>query len=97
MTHPLEHNLIERARWNALTDTTTRAAWRRVAEALTGSLPSWAERKKNGVKPTFDVAEAVALYSAGGVTMQEVADRYGVVPQAIGYHVRKTKAVEARV
>lgn len=92
MTHPLEDNLIERARWNTLTDTTTRAAWRRVTEAMTGSLPSWAERKKNGVQATFDVAEAVALYNAGGVTLQQVADRYGVVPQAIGYHVRKARA-----
>ena len=95
MTHPLESNLIERARWNMLTDTTTRAAWRRVTEALTGGLPSWAERRKNGAKVSFDANAAVAMYNAGGVTLQAVADHFGVVPQAVGYHVRKAKAAEA--
>ncbi len=92
MTHPLETNLIERARWHTLTDTSTRAAWRRVTEALTGGLPSWAERKKNGAKVSFDTAAAVAMYNAGGVTLRAVAAQFGVVPQALGYHVRKAKA-----
>lgn len=95
--HVLEENLTERARWNVLTDKTARAAWRRAVELTTGGLPSWAQRKLKGIRPTFDVAGAVALYNAGGVTLREVADRYGVVPQAIGYHVRKAAAQGASV
>ncbi|CAN7509217.1 hypothetical protein LJR290_003447 [Variovorax sp. LjRoot290] len=95
MPHPLESNIVERARFNAITSTSERSAWRRAVEALTGSLPSWAERKPKGQKPSFDVAAAVAMYRAGGVTLREVGERYGVVPEAIGHHVRKAKAAEA--
>jgi hypothetical protein len=89
MTHPLENNLLERARFNATTSTSERAAWRRAVELLSGSLPTWAERKRNGLRPSFPAAEAVALYRAGGVTLKQVARHYGVTPQAIGHHVRK--------
>jgi hypothetical protein len=92
MTNPFEDNLIERARWNTLSDSTTRAAWRRVTEAMTGSLPTWAQRSTSGRKCSFDVAEAVALYRLGASTLQAVADNYGVTPQTIGYHVRKAEA-----
>ena len=90
MTHILEENLIERARWNALTATTARAAWRRAVEATTGALPSWAQRRRKGLRPSFDAAAAVARYRSGGVTLKQVAQEYGVTPQAIGHHVRKT-------
>jgi hypothetical protein len=95
MTHPLESNLMERARFNTITNSSERSAWRRAVEALTGSLPSWAQRKRKGQKPTFNVAEAVAMYQAGGVTLRQVGERYGVVPEAIGHHVRKAAAREA--
>lgn len=95
MTHPLESNLVERARFHTITSTSERSAWRRAVEALTGSLPSWAQRKPKGQKPSFDVAEAIALYRAGGVTLRQLGERYGVVPEAIGHHVRKAKAAEA--
>ena len=89
MTHPLESNLIERARFNAYVSSNERAAWRRAIELLSGSLPSWAERKRSGLRPSFPAAEAVALYRAGGLTLKQVAQQYGVTPQAIGHHVRK--------
>ena len=89
MTHQLEDNLTERARFNVITDDKARAAWRRAVEALTNSLPTWAERKPQGQRPTFDVAAALAMYRAGGVTLKQVADRFGVTAQAIGHHVRK--------
>lgn len=92
MTHPLESNLVERARFHTITSTSERSAWRRAVEALTGSLPSWAQRKPKGQKPTFDVGAAVAMYLAGGVTLRQVGKRFGVVPEAIGHHVRKARA-----
>jgi hypothetical protein len=96
MTHPLESNIVERARFHATTSTSERSAWRRTVEALTGSLPSWAERKPKGQKPTFDVAAAVAMYRNGGITLRQVGERFGVVPEAIGHHVRKARAAEVR-
>ena len=92
MTNPLENNDAERARFLALSGTSERAAWRRAVEATTGNLPTWAERKRNGLRPSFDAAAAVARYRAGGVTLKEVAAQYGVTPQAIGHHARKARA-----
>ena len=89
MTHPLENNLLERARFNATTSTSERAAWRRAVELLSGGLPTWAERKRKGLRASFDVAEAVARYRAGDITMKQIAQQYGVTPQAVGHHVRK--------
>jgi hypothetical protein len=58
MTHQLEDNLIERARFNAYASTNERAAWRRAIEVATGSLPTWAERKRPGRKPNTGAASA---------------------------------------
>lgn len=91
MTHPLELNAAERERFLRMTDK-ARAVWRRAIEACTNGLPSWAERGQQGLRPTFDVHVAVAMYRAGGVTLKQVADRFGVTPQAIGHHVRKARA-----
>jgi hypothetical protein len=51
--HPLEHNAAERAYFSQTAGDyrTCRAAYRRAVEALTGSLPTWAERAKRGPKP----------------------------------------------
>ncbi len=51
--HPLEHNTAERAYFNQTTGDyrSCRAAYRRAVEALTGSLPTWAQRAKRGRKP----------------------------------------------
>ena len=95
MTHPFELNLLQRARFNTITSTSERSAWRRAVEALTGSLPTWAERKPKGQKPTFDVVAAVAMYNAGGVTLKEVGERFGIGAHGIGYHVLKAKAALA--
>lgn len=89
MTHPLENNIIERARFNATTSTGERAAWRRGVEAVSGGLPTWAARRRSGLRPTFDAAAAVTSYRAGGITLKALAARYGVTAQAIGHHVRK--------
>jgi hypothetical protein len=51
MTHPLEENLLERAKFNTYVSSNERAAWRRAVEATTGSLPSWAARRRPGRKP----------------------------------------------
>ena len=89
MNHILEENLIERARWNTLTATTARASWRRAVEATTGGLPTWAARQRGGVPTTFDVAAAVALYRAGGLSLRAVGERFGVTAQAVRSHVLK--------
>lgn len=51
--HPLEHNAVERTYFTEQlprTSTMAAAAYRRAVEALTGSLPSWAQRAKPGRK-----------------------------------------------
>lgn len=51
ITHPIEHDAAERAYFEATTNTYARATYRRAVLRLTGSLPSWAERKRAGRKP----------------------------------------------
>ncbi|MCF1444586.1 hypothetical protein ACI2VK_24135 [Ralstonia nicotianae] len=51
--HPLEHNAAERTYFTdqlPRTSTMAAAAYRRAVEALTGGLPTWAQRAKPGRK-----------------------------------------------
>ncbi|TAM34135.1 MAG: hypothetical protein EPN61_17550 [Burkholderiaceae bacterium] len=93
MEHPLETNETERDYFlRASISSSERGAYRRALEATTGSLPSWAQRHPGGCPQTFDAAAAVALYRAGGLSLEYVGKRYGVSAQAIRYHVRKAAA-----
>ncbi|MCL9849237.1 hypothetical protein RSP673_010480 [Ralstonia solanacearum P673] len=48
-SHPLEHNTGERDYFeHSALHSNTAAAYRRAVEALTGSLPTWAQRKAGG-------------------------------------------------
>ncbi|KAI3590240.1 hypothetical protein D9X30_4848 [Cupriavidus sp. U2] len=54
LVHPLENNATERAYFTDTlprTSTSAVAAYRRAVEALTGSLPTWAQRQRTGRKP----------------------------------------------
>lgn len=90
--HPLETNTAERARFERMYDKAARAAWRRAIEVATAGLPTWAQRRAPGPSAGFDVTAAVAFYRAGGVTLKQVADRFGVSAHVIGHHVRRAAA-----
>jgi len=51
-THPLEVDTRERAFFEGTVSSNARATYRRAVLRLTGSLPTWAERKRAGRKPT---------------------------------------------
>ena len=64
--HPLEHNAAERTYFTeslSRTSTMAPAAYRRAVEALTGSLPTWAQRQPVGRKPAAKMAASRHVYS----------------------------------
>lgn len=91
MNHVLDSNAAERGYFQRC-GSSERAAYRRAAQACTGALPAWAQRQRGGVPATFDVAAAVAMYRAGGLSFKAVGERFGVTAQAVRRHV--TKAAE---
>ena len=91
MNHLLETNPAERDYFQRC-GTSERAAYRRAVQACTGALPEWGQRLRGGVPATFDVAAAVALYRAGGLSLRAVGERFGVTAQAIRHHVTKAGA-----
>jgi hypothetical protein len=75
--HPLEFNAAERE-WFLTACGNYVTAWRRGVEAVTGSLPTWAERQSAGRPQAVSTEhhEEIRELLALGVPVSKVATRY---------------------
>lgn len=78
-------------RWNGNLDSDFRRAVHEAIHLLSPRVPQkrWPKKGEPKNRATFDHAAAVAMYAAGGVTLQDVADRYGVTRERIRQILRK--------
>jgi hypothetical protein len=59
-TNQLEFDFREQAHFESIKQDNARAVYRRLCERLTGSLPSWAQRRKRGPKPKVNATSITA-------------------------------------